>query len=375
MSGAVPVSVETVKRENFDEWVSIAGTVTPLNVVTVRSRVDGELQKVHFAEGQMVKGPHDGKPGDLLAEIDPRPFQVQLDQAKAQLAKDEALLENARADFARYEALLRQDSIAKQQVDTQASLVRQYEAALVSDRSAIANAELQVSYTKISSPITGRVGLRQVDPGNMIKTSDANGLVVVTQMKPMGLIFSVPQELVAAVTKRLAGSDPVPVEAFDKVMNTSLGLGKLLTTDNQIDLGSGTLKLKAEMPNEEGLLFPNQFVIARLLVDVQKDAAIAPATAIQRGSHGAYAYVVGAESTVALRYVETGAVDGDRIVITEGLKPGDKVVTQGVDRLRDGAKIEIIERKGMTSKPITEGSKAPRKREGGKPEKDASSTP
>ncbi len=368
-SGPVPVSVETVKRENFDEWVSIAGTVTPLSTVTVRSRVDGELQQVLFTEGQTVKV------GDVLAQIDPRPFQVQFDQAKAQLAKNEALLENARADFARYEALLKQDSIAKQQVDTQASLVRQYEAALVSDRSAIANAELQLSYTKIASPIAGRVGLRQIDPGNMIKTSDANGLVVVTQMKPMGLIFSVPQELVAAVTKRLAGSDPVPVEAFDKVMNTSLGIGKLLTTDNQIDLASGTLKLKAEMPNEEGLLFPNQFVIARLLVDVQKDAAIAPATAIQRGSRGAYAYVVGAENTVALRYVETGAVDGDRVVVTEGLKPGDKVVTQGVDRLRDGAKIEIIERKGVASKPITEGSKAPRKREGGKPDKDATSTP
>lgn len=347
LSGApVPVSVEEVKQEDFEEWVNIAGTVTPLNVVTVRSRVDGELQKIHFTEGQVVKA------GDLLAEIDPRPFQVQLDQARGQLARDQALLENAKADLARYEALLKQDSIARQQVDTQASLVRQSDATLASDLAAIASAELQLSYTKITSPITGRVGLRQIDPGNMIHPSDVNGLAIVTQMSPIGLVFSIPQERVAAVRKRLAGTTAVPVEAVDKEMNTPLGRGRLLTTDNQIDLTSGTLKLKAELPNEDGALFPNQFVIARLLVSVERDATVAPATAIQRGARGAYAYVVGENSTVALRNLTTGAMHGDRTLIQSGLSPGDRVVTQGVDRLRDGAKVEIIAREEAPPAPL-----------------------
>jgi len=348
--GPVPVTVEEVKREDFEEWVNIAGTVTPLNVVTVRSRVDGELQKVLFTEGQVVKA------GDLLAEIDPRPFQVQLDQAKGQLARDEALLENARADLARYEALLKQDSIEKQKVDTQASLVHQYNATIASDRAAIASAELQLSYTKIASPIAGRVGLRQIDAGNMIHASDANGLVIVTQMSPMGLVFAIPQERVAAVRKRLTGGAAVPVEAVDKEMNALLGRGRLLTTDNQIDLASGTLKLKAELPNEDGALFPNQFVITRLLVNIEAGATVAPATAIQRGARGAYAYVLGNDGTVTLHNVTTGATHGDRMLIRDGLKPGDKVVTQGVDRLRDGAKVEVIAREGMAPSPLAEGT-------------------
>lgn len=352
MNGPVPVSVEMVKQEDFEEWVNLAGTVTPLNVVTVRSRVDGELNKAHFTEGQMVKE------GDLLAEIDPRPFQVALDQAKGALARDQALQDNARADLARYEALLKQDSIAKQQVDTQASLVRQYDAAIVSDNAAIASAELQLSYTKITSPLTGRVGLRQIDPGNMIHAGDANGLVIVTQMNPIGLIFSIPQERVAAVRKRLAGSKTVPVEAVDKEMNTLLGKGKLLTTDNQIDLTSGTLKLKAELPNEDGALFPNQFIITRLLVAVEEKATVAPATAIQRGAKGSYAYVVGEDSSVTLHVVTTGAMHGDKILILDGLKPGDKVVTQGVDRLRDGGKVEVIQPGGAPTTPPAGGKES-----------------
>lgn len=337
MGGPVPVVLEDVKKEDFEEWVNISGTVTPLNVVTVRSRVDGELQKVHFKEGQMVKA------GDLLAEIDPRSFQVQLDQAKGNLARDQALLENARADLTRYETLLKENSIERQKVDTQASLVKQYEAALISDRAAIASAELQLSYTKISSPLTGRIGLRQIDPGNYIRASDANGLVIVTQMDPIGLMFSIPQERVGAVRKRLAGSAAVPVEAVDKEMDTLLANGRLVTTDNQIDLTSGTLKLKAELPNTDGALFPNQFVITRLLVDLQKGATVAPATAIQRGSKGAYAYVLNADGSVSLHDVTTGPTHGDRTLIKDGLNPGDKVVTQGVDRLRDGSKVEVID--------------------------------
>jgi multidrug efflux system membrane fusion protein len=337
-----PVTVEEIKTEDFAEWVSLAGTVTPLNVVTVRSRVDGELQKVTFKEGQLVKA------GDLIAEIDPRPFQVQYDQAKGQLARDEALRDNAQADLKRYETLLRQDSIAKQQVDTQASLVRQYEAALASDQAAIASADLQLSYTKIHAPISGRAGLRQIDAGNMIHPGDANGLVIITQMDPIGLVSSIPQERVIAVRKALESAPPVAVVAVDKEMNRTLATGHLVTTDNQIDLTSGTLKLKAELPNADGALFPNQFVVARLLVGTQKNAIVAPATAIQRGSKGAYAYVLQADGkSVALRNLTTGNTQADKVLITEGLAVGEKVVTQGVDRLRDAAKVEVIPQPGV----------------------------
>jgi multidrug efflux system membrane fusion protein len=353
----VPVSVEEIKKEDFEEWINISGTVTPLNVVTVRSRVDGELQKVHFKEGQLVKA------GDILAELDPRPFQVQLDQARGLLEKDEALLANAKADLVRYEALLKQDSIAKQQVDTQASLVRQSEAALVGDRAAIASAELQLSYAKITAPITGRLGLRQIDVGNMIHPGDANGLIIITQMDPMGLVFSIPQERVANVRKLLQASAEVPVEAVDKEMNVSLAKGKLLTTDNQIDLASGTLKLKAELPNADGALFPNQFVITKLLVDTQRQATVAPANAVLRGDKGPYTYVVKADNTVELRPVVTGAMRGERLLVKEGLTPGEKVVTQGVDRMRDGGKVEVIPPGKIGERPPADGGK------GGRPAK------
>ncbi len=334
--GIAAVTVEEVKQEDFEEWVSLSGTVTPLAVVVVRSRVDGQLEKVSFVEGQLVKA------GELLAEIDPRPFQVTLDQAKGQLARDEALLANANKDMGRYTELLKQDSIARQQVDTQTSLVRQYESALISDRATVASAELQLSYTKIKAPLTGRVGLRQVDAGNMIRSTDVNGLVIITQMDPIGLIFSIPQERVDAVRKRLAGPDLVQVEAVDKEMNKLLARGKLLTTDNQIDVTSGTLKLKAQMPNADAALFPNAFVITRLLVDVQPKATVAPANAIQRGAKGGYAYVLKDDKTVTLHNVVTGPIQGERILVKEGLKPGDKVVTQGVDRLREGSTVEVV---------------------------------
>ena len=335
--GTAAVTVAEVKQEDFEEWVSLAGTVTPLATVVVRSRVDGQLNKVCFVEGQMVKQ------GDVLAEIDPRPFQVILDQAKGQLEKDEALLANANKDMGRYTELLKQDSIARQQVDTQKSLVRQYEAALVSDRAAVASAELQLNYTKVLAPITGRVGLRQVDAGNMIRSTDVNGLVIITQMDPMGLVSSIPQERVAAVRKRFESGSPVKVEAVDKEMSKLLAHGQLLSIDNLIDTTSGTLKLKAQLPNPDGLLFPNSFVVTRLLVNTESKATVAPATAIQRGAKGPYAYVLKEDdSTVTLHNVVTGPTQGERVLITEGLKPGDKVITQGVDRLRDGAKVDVV---------------------------------
>ncbi|WP_395747623.1 MdtA/MuxA family multidrug efflux RND transporter periplasmic adaptor subunit [Prosthecobacter sp.] len=357
--GTAAVTVAEVKQEDFEEWISLAGTVTSLQVVVVRSRVDGQLDKVRFVEGQMVQK------GDLLAEIDPRPFQVTLDQAKGQLARDEALMANANKDMDRYTELLKQDSIARQQVDTQKSLVRQYEAALVSDRAAVASAELQLSYTKIVAPLTGRVGLRQVDAGNMIRSTDANGLVIITQMDPMGVVFSIPQERVATVRKRFT-EGPVLMEAVDKEMNKLLGRGQLLSIDNLIDSTSGTLKLKAQVPNTDGRLFPNEFVITRLLVNTQKGATVAPATAIQRGAKGAYAYVLKDDSTVTLHNVVTGPTQGDRVLITEGLKPGDKVVTQGVDRLKEGAKVEVVTPGKPPLADATKGERPKREGKGGK---------
>ena len=357
--GTAAVAVGEVKQEDFEEWISLAGTVTPLATVVVRSRVDGQLDKVRFVEGQMVKE------GDLLAEIDPRPFQVTLDQAKGQLARDEALLANANLDMGRYTELLKQDSVPRQVADTQRSLVRQYEAALISDRATVASAALQLNYTKIIAPVTGRVGLRQVDAGNMIHATDVNGLVIITKMDPMGLISSIPQERVAAVRKRFESGSPVKVEAVDKEMSKLLARGQLLSIDNLIDTASGTLKLKAQLPNPDGLLFPNSFVVTRVLVHTESKATVAPTTAIQRGAKGGYAYVLRDDSTVELHNVVTGPTQGERVLIVEGLKPGDKVITQGVDRLRDGAKVEIAKPAKPASGDDAKGDKAKGEGKGG----------
>ena len=336
--GPLPVAVATVRAEDFPLYQNALGNVAARNTVTVRPRVDGQLARVLFREGQIVKA------GDLLAEIDPRPFEVQVTQANGQLARDEAQLVNARLDLERYRTLLAQDSIAKQQVDTQEALVRQYQGTVEADRGAVANAKLQLSYTKITAPIGGRLGLRQVDVGNMVHTSDANGLVVITQVQPIAVVFSIPEDRLPAVRKRLANDATLPVDAYDRDGKLKLASGKLLTIDNQIDPATGTIKLKAEFPNDDGALFPNQFVNVRMHVDTLQGALIVPTPAVQRGAPGAFVYRVNANDTVSVQAVRLGPVDGEKSVVAEGLKAGDRVVTDGTDKLRDGAAIEPVDR-------------------------------
>ncbi|MCL2831092.1 MAG: MdtA/MuxA family multidrug efflux RND transporter periplasmic adaptor subunit [Betaproteobacteria bacterium] len=351
---ATPVGVATARIGKMDVTLNALGTVTARATATVKPRIDGLLLRVLFSEGQAVKA------GEVLAEIDPEPFRIQLEQAEGQLARDEALLMNARLDLERYRGLLAKDSIARQQVDTQEALVRQNEGVVKTDRAAVGNARLQLEYTRVTAPISGRIGLRLVDPGNMVHASDATGLAVITQTRPINIVFSIPEQDLSEVVGAMHSGPPLEVAAYDRDNKALLAAGKLLTIDNQIDLATGTVKLKAEFANEDESLFPNQFVNTRLRVKTLRDVVLAPTAAVQRGTAGAYCYVVKAasgarteseeegkaqpgEATVDLRLVKVGPSDGNLVAILEGIHAGEQVVIDGTDRLRQDAKVVVVD--------------------------------
>lgn len=333
--GPVRVTAAAAETADLPVYLQALGTVTPLATVTVRTRIDGQLTQVAFREGQEVRR------GDFLVEVDPRPYRAALDQAEGQLARDQALLRNAEVDVIRYRNLVAEDSIARQTLDTQESLVRQYRATVKIDQAMVETARLNLDYCRITSPIDGRVGLRQVDVGNYVQTGDAGGIVVVTQMRPITVAFTIPEDNLQTVITRMRAGKPLPVTAYDRSGTTEIATGVLSTMDNQVDPATGTVKLKAQFDNKDERLFPNQFVNVRMLLDTLRGVTIVPSAAVQRGSQGTYVYVVGAEGTAATRPVETGVRSGERTQVTRGIEPGEMVVTDGVDRLRDGIRVAV----------------------------------
>ncbi len=326
------VQVTTVLAQKGDMPVNLSGlgTVVPTDAVTLRTRVDGQIVKISFKEGQMVRK------GDLLVQIDPRPYQVQLLQAEGQIAKDQSVLRNARMDLDRIRSLYNQKIVSQQQLDTQSALVDQYEAAVKADSAAVESAKLNLTYSRITAPISGRVGLRLVDQGNMVKASDTNGLVTLTPVAPINVLFTVPADAIQSV---MASGKAPAVEVYDRDMDRKLAKGTLLAVDNQVDTATGTLRIKAQFDNKDGALFPNQFVNARLLVDTLRGVVLVPSATLQRGPAGSFVYVVKGDSTVEMRPVEVLATEGDVTAIKKGVAAGEKLVVTGLDKLRPGSKV------------------------------------
>ncbi len=339
----IAVTAAVSIQGDFPVYLNGLGTVTALRTVTVKSRVDGELIHVAFKEGSLVNA------GDLLAEIDPRAFQVQLMQAEGQLQRDQALLKNAQMDLVRYKTLLEQDSIAAQQTHNQQSVVEQHQGTVEIDRGLVANAKLQLSYARITAPITGRLGLRLVDQGNIINTSDASGLAVITQISPISAVFTLPEDSLPAVMTRFKSGEVLSIEAYDRGGNIKLAEGELLAVDNQIDTSTGTVKLKGQFTNEDNTLFSNQFVNIKMKMETLHAVTIIPTSAIQRGIIGPFIYVVKDDQTVKVQTLSLGPTDGEKVAILKGLQANELVVTDGADKLRDNVKVKLINREQTPS--------------------------
>lgn len=335
--GPTPVRVAEVRQADFAIELKALGTVTAYNTVNVRSRVDGELVKALFTEGQQVKA------GDLLAVIDPRSYEVALQQAQGALQENQAQLKNAELDLSRYEGLYAEDSIAKQTLDTQRALVNQYRGSIKSNQADVATAKLNLDFTQIRAPISGRLGLRQLDVGNLVSSGDTTPLVVITQTDPISVIFTIPEGDLPAVLKRVRNDVTLQVEAWDRGERLKLADGVLESLDNQIDTTTGTVKLKARFENAEQMLFPNQFVNVRLRVETREAATIIPSSSLQFGNRGTFVYVVDGENKVGIRLVNVAASNGEDTLVEEGVQPGERLVLEGSDRLRDGAEVEVID--------------------------------
>jgi len=331
----IPVVVATARKGDIGVYYSGLGAVTPLATVTVRTRVDGQLMSVRYREGDTVHK------GDLLVEIDDGPYQAALTQAEGQLIRDQALLENARIDLARYEVLFPQQAIPEQTLATQKALVHQDEGIVKLDEGQIESAKVNLAYCKITAPVTGRIGLRLVDPGNIVQAVDTNGLVVITQMDPISVIFTISEDQLQVVLKKMAAGQPLEVDAYDRDLKTKIATGSLTTLDNQIDPTTGTLKLRATFGNTDNSLFPNQFVNARLLVQEKHGVTLVQTAAVQRNSQATYVYLVKPDSTVTVRPITIGTTEGDDSEVTSGVAPGDVVVMTGVDKLQEGSKVQL----------------------------------
>ena len=335
---AVPVVATEVKQEDFHLYLTGLGVIKPLNTVKVTSRVNGQLLKVNFKEGQMVKK------GDLLALIDPKPLEVKLKLAQGKLERDRALLEKARFDLKRYQKLLAQDSVSPQIVNEKETQLHEYESAVKAGEAGVMDAKLQLSYTRILAPISGRLGFRQIDPGNMIVTSDEQGLVTITQVDPISVVFSIPEDELPRVVTRFRTKEKIRVLVFDKSFKHQLAEGILTAIDNQIDVTTGTVKLKAKLNNPDGMLFANQFVNVKMIVETRPDTLLIPTSAIQRGAQGNYVYRIDKDNIAHVTPIETGPEQGQMTVVNQGLTAGDQIVLEGIDRLRDGLQVKLIQR-------------------------------